>query len=210
MNSSLQPDAGEDSAFAGEILSLHQSSLATQAEEISVTETSDVHASGDVQHAALPMNVAGFPVARIFAREMDDSHRMLLIVHQREARTEIADDVFATLQLIACQLAKLLRCMVACSGTSNILGGRFNQLTEREWAVLRVLNSEDGEKQLADRLSLSPHTLHSHIKSIYRKVGVQGRLSLRLRFREAQQDLRLATLNNSLDAAQMEKACGMN
>ena len=61
--------------------------------------------------------------------------------------------------------------------------------------VLRGLNSDAGEKQLADELGLSPHTLHSHIKSIYRKVGVQGRLPLLLRAEEAMRGLRVGRLN---------------
>ena len=64
--------------------------------------------------------------------------------------------------------------------------------------VLRGLNSDAGEKQLADQLGLSPHTLHSHIKSIYRKVGVQGRLPLLLRAEEAMRGLRADRVNKRI------------
>jgi DNA-binding NarL/FixJ family response regulator len=86
--------------------------------------------------------------------------------------------------------------MLAWQDSPRLLGSAFERLTEREWVVLRGLNSDDGEKQLADRLSLSPHTLHSHIKSIYRKVGVQGRLPLLLRLNTAIRELRQTSINS--------------
>jgi DNA-binding CsgD family transcriptional regulator len=210
MTSSVAPVTREGLPFGAEILAVYHSTLAAWSEKTLTSDTKEGRASRDVLHASVPMGVPGFPLAMVFAQEMDDSHRMLLIVHQPAEEITVVDEVHDTLLLIASQLSKLLRCMVACSSGTNILGGRFNRLTEREWMVLRVLNSEDGEKQLADRLSLSPHTLHSHIKSIYRKVGVQGRLALLLRLREAQQELRLATLSTPVDAAHMQNVFAMN
>jgi len=72
---------------------------------------------------------------------------------------------------------------------------RVQRLTEREWVVLQGLMTEAGEKQLADQLGLSPHTLHSHIKSIYRKVEVQGRLPLLSKVHNVVRERRLARLN---------------
>ena len=120
---------------------------------------------------------------------------MFLIVHQRADQLAPSTRVTDTLLMAARQLAKLLRCVVAAISRPETLGGPFDRLTEREWMVLRGLNSDQGEKQLADQLNLSPHTLHSHIKSIYRKVGVQGRLPLLLRLSEAMRDLRTTTIN---------------
>jgi DNA-binding NarL/FixJ family response regulator len=92
-------------------------------------------------------------------------------------------------------LGKLLACLVVWLAQPETLGSPFDRLTDREWMVLRGLNSECGEKQLADQLGLSPHTLHSHIKSIYRKVGVQGRLPLLLRAQQAMRVLRVGQMN---------------
>jgi DNA-binding NarL/FixJ family response regulator len=55
---------------------------------------------------------------------------------------------------------------------------------------------------LAGRLGLSPHTLHSHIKSIYRKVGVQGRLPLLLRAQGAVRALRIRQMNGHSGGAE--------
>src|SRR5512146_2185357 len=82
------------------------------------------------------------------------------------------------------------------------VGKPCDRLTDREWIVLRHLDSDAGEKQLADQLNLSPHTLHSHIKSIYRKVGVQGRLPLLIRFNTALRELRNSSINASESASE--------
>lgn len=48
----------------------------------------------------------------------------------------------------------------------------------REWEVLKAFQSPEPEKQIADRLGLSTHTFHVHVKKIYRKLQVRSRLSL--------------------------------
>jgi DNA-binding NarL/FixJ family response regulator len=101
------------------------------------------------------------------------------------------------LQAVARQLSQLLSSLVVWLARPEALGDPFDRLTDREWMVLRGLNSEAGEKQLADQLGLSPHTLHSHIKSIYRKVGVQGRLPLLLHAQQALRALRVKQVNGN-------------
>ena len=46
-------------------------------------------------------------------------------------------------------------------------------LTPRETEVLRLLARGCTYKQAADRLGLSQHTVQSHIKNAYRKLGVR-------------------------------------
>ena len=52
---------------------------------------------------------------------------------------------------------------------------RGQALTEREVAVLRALAGAESERQIADALFVSFHTLHTHVRSIYRKLGVSTR-----------------------------------
>lgn len=58
------------------------------------------------------------------------------------------------------------------------LGAPLNRLTPREWDVLKAIHCADPEKLIAERLDVSPHTFHVHIKKIYRKLDVRSRLSL--------------------------------
>ena len=46
------------------------------------------------------------------------------------------------------------------------------KLTPRETQVLRLLASGCTYSQAADRLGMSPHTITTHIKNLYRKLQV--------------------------------------
>jgi DNA-binding CsgD family transcriptional regulator len=144
--------------------------------------------------SAAPADSA-YPRAIVFSQAIGEGHRMLLVVHQPASAANLSEGMTEVLQLVATHLAKLLGCLVVWSAKPQGLGAPFSRLTDREWNVLRGLESDAGEKQLADRLGLSPHTLHSHIKSIYRKVGVQGRLPLLMLAESSLRDLRTERLN---------------
>ena len=51
-------------------------------------------------------------------------------------------------------------------------------LTERERDVLQRLVEADTEDAIADRLHISPHTVRTHIKNIYKKLHVHSRASV--------------------------------
>ena len=52
-------------------------------------------------------------------------------------------------------------------------------LSERELTVLRYLRSDLSEREIANELYLSYNTVHSHVKAIYRKLGVSSRAEAR-------------------------------
>ena len=145
-----------------------------------------------------PDTLGGYPRATVFTHSIDDTYRMLLIVHQHAGAPHLSAGMTEILQATSQQLGKFLECLTIWMARPQHFGEPFNTLTDREWMVLRNLNSDAGEKQLADQLSLSPHTLHSHIKAIYRKVGVQGRLPLLLKAQESMRNLRLSRVSTSL------------
>lgn len=59
--------------------------------------------------------------------------------------------------------------------------GPFEALTAREREVLRELATPRSMAEIAAHLNLSPHTVRSHARSIYRKLQVRGRLEAVLR-----------------------------
>lgn len=120
----------------------------------------------------------GLPKSAIIARHVRDEYRMLLMVHQPAHTASFSASSRTMLHHTALLIAKFQALTVDWLFRHKKLGAPFNQLTEREWSVLRELTTEVGEKQLADKLSISYHTLHTHIKSIYRKLGVRGRHAL--------------------------------
>ncbi len=50
-------------------------------------------------------------------------------------------------------------------------------LTRREIEVLQLLAEGLSNKAIADRLIVSPRTVKAHLRSVYRKFGVQNRTS---------------------------------
>jgi DNA-binding NarL/FixJ family response regulator len=48
-------------------------------------------------------------------------------------------------------------------------------LTRREVEVLRLLAAGSTNRQIAERLVLSVHTVERHVNNVYRKIGVRNR-----------------------------------
>jgi LuxR family maltose regulon positive regulatory protein len=57
-------------------------------------------------------------------------------------------------------------------------------LTDRELAVLRLLPGQLSQREMADTLFVSLNTVKSHLRSIYRKLGVNTRDAAVSRARE--------------------------
>jgi DNA-binding CsgD family transcriptional regulator len=59
------------------------------------------------------------------------------------------------------------------------------ELSERELTVLRCLSGGLSEREIGRELYVSFNTVHSHVKSVYRKLGVSSRSEAIARAREA-------------------------
>jgi DNA-binding CsgD family transcriptional regulator len=127
----------------------------------------------------------------VFTRPIDAAYRLLLMVEWHIGDAQLTPEIASKVAIIAMELSKQLRCAVAWKEFPMALGAPFDRLSKQELKVLSGLNTELAEKQLAAHLGLSRHTLHSHIKSIYRKVRVQGRIALLQRLRIAIHRMRL-------------------
>jgi DNA-binding NarL/FixJ family response regulator len=51
----------------------------------------------------------------------------------------------------------------------------YSELTEREIEVLHLLAGGLTNAQIAEKLIISPRTVHAHVRSIYSKLGVTSR-----------------------------------
>jgi len=52
------------------------------------------------------------------------------------------------------------------------------KLSRTERLILKFLRTESTEKQIAEIIHRSPHTIHVHVKNIYRKLGINSRRML--------------------------------
>jgi ATP/maltotriose-dependent transcriptional regulator MalT len=62
--------------------------------------------------------------------------------------------------------------------------GDGTELTKREIEILRMLPTRLSQREIGRRLFVSYNTVHSHIRSIYRKLGVSSRIDAVARSRE--------------------------
>ena len=67
---------------------------------------------------------------------------------------------------------------VGSSTLKNHNGRRGEPLSPRQEQVLSALKAGMTERQAADILGLSPHTVHSHVQAIYERLGVRSRAQL--------------------------------
>jgi DNA-binding NarL/FixJ family response regulator len=58
---------------------------------------------------------------------------------------------------------------------TSTLAEQSTGLTTREVQVLRLLAAGLNNAAIAERLVLSPRTVHAHLRSIYNKLGVTSR-----------------------------------
>jgi DNA-binding CsgD family transcriptional regulator len=51
-------------------------------------------------------------------------------------------------------------------------------LSRRQMEILMAVFDDEKELVIAERLEISPHTVHSHMERMYQKLGVHSRLDL--------------------------------
>ena len=115
--------------------------------------------------------------ARTFADEgkpMADLLRRLLMAQKRrplEAGDKVSPGYVAKL-LEALGVDGLAPAGAGVSGTARLFA---DPISERELEVLRLLDSELSNREIAARLFVSLETVKSHTKHIYAKLGVRAR-----------------------------------
>jgi DNA-binding CsgD family transcriptional regulator len=115
-----------------------------------------------------PTLVGLLPLAQVLIARRDRSEARAVLT---EARTivELYPDAGIFPDLFERQERKLRRTKRSRTGSMD------GQLTERELEVLRLLDGDLPVSELGKLLFVSPNTIRSHVKSIYRKLGVSSR-----------------------------------
>jgi len=61
---------------------------------------------------------------------------------------------------------------------------KWADISEKEYDIAELMCEGHSDKVIADMLDLSPHTIRTHVKSIYKKANVDNRTKFALKFRE--------------------------
>ena len=74
----------------------------------------------------------------------------------------------------------LVKCLVQTGDSSPQQQEPATTLTPRETEILFMISAGASNDQIADNLSISPHTVRTHIYNIYQKIDVPNRLQAAL------------------------------
>ena len=140
---------------------------------------------------ALPLIEHGVALARIFGQPLQVAHALLgqapvlgVLGEHKAATAAIAD---ARSVLEQCPdpgiLAETLSTLERPAQIRRVLS-EDRELTPRELGVLKLLRSDLSERDIGRELYVSHYTVHSHVRSIYRKLAVRSRADALERSRE--------------------------
>jgi ATP/maltotriose-dependent transcriptional regulator MalT len=122
--------------------------------------------------------------------------RGVAVVRRRRGPVDVADVLLRQLAVLegmgerdrAAAVFAEARTVIASCPDSGVLPARLaaleagerrpspdGELSERELAVLRTLSGSLSQRDIGRELYLSHNTVHSHVQSIYRKLGVRSR-----------------------------------
>ncbi len=122
----------------------------------------------------LPSETEDWPVFQV-DRPLLSKLRWQLRVHASSEQGFSAEDE-RQLDCVVKLLQSTLECILVKERDNHALGAPFDQLSEREWETCRRLEGFESEKQIAEALGYSRHTLHTYVKCAYRKTNTRSRL----------------------------------
>jgi LuxR family maltose regulon positive regulatory protein len=141
---------------------------------------------GELESAERTMSRA-LALARRGAGALELGLALVALAQVRHARTdrdgaaELLREARATIEgcpdagTVCASLEAAERALRAPSRAAPRTSGRRDELTEREIAVLRLLDGELSRREIADALYVSLDTVKTHIRGIYRKLGAGNR-----------------------------------
>jgi LuxR family maltose regulon positive regulatory protein len=115
-----------------------------------------------------PTLIGLLTLARVHFARGDRGVARRLLDEARAILEPFGDDAGIFPALLECQERRLRK-------TKQQDGLLDWELTERELAVLRLLDGKLTTRQMGDSLYVAPSTVRTHVKSIYRKLGVSTR-----------------------------------
>ena len=129
--------------------------------------------------AALPELEKGLMLRRMWGQPFDPADGLIALATvtaasgDRARANELFDEAEAI--LAGCPDPGALPRRLAAARRAARGGVSPGELSERELTVLRMLRGGSSEREIGQELFVSFNTVHTHVKSIYRKLGVSSR-----------------------------------
>ncbi len=141
---------------------------------------------------ALPLIEHGVALARTFGQPIQVAHallgqaRVLRVLGENKAATAAIADARSVLERCSDPgiLDEILSTLERHSAGPPRVLSEDCELTPRELGVLQLLRSDLSERDIGRELFVSHYTVHSHVRSIYRKLAVRSRADALERSRE--------------------------
>ena len=121
------------------------------------------------------MNIEVLNVDRRRARRLVNMSALVSLM--RPLEITVTDPVMRRRQLVA-DLCRLVGESVGAGRARRSTVPSNDALPRRQDQTLQHLLQGDSEKQVAQKLSLSRHTIHVYVKALYRHYGVSSRAEL--------------------------------
>jgi ATP/maltotriose-dependent transcriptional regulator MalT len=115
---------------------------------------------------------------------------------QRDAREELREAARMFASMGAEAFARRAEDELSATGEHLITRGpeTFDVLTAQETQIAELASDGESNREIASRLYVSPRTIEYHLRKIFKKVGVSGRMELA-------QQLRAGSVDRGEDAA---------
>ena len=104
-------------------------------------------------------------------------------VRSRRSSPRHAAEALLTLLLPALKVGVTMRLAHDREGAAEVTLARCG-LTRREAQIARLLARRATNREIAEQLDVSPHTVRHHVENIFAKLGVHSRRSIVARFEE--------------------------
>ncbi|QFU21335.1 response regulator transcription factor [Shewanella eurypsychrophilus] len=93
-------------------------------------------------------------------------------------RKMVADELWYDRTLISKMFRQLVSRLDSDSDYSQDTVAKLQMLTNRERTIIQLVSSGARNKEIADRLCISEHTVKAHISSVFRKTQSRNRVEL--------------------------------